>query len=58
MASFIGGGGLGDYIVDGLATDDLGELLLGAISVALLALPSTPRSDALERRIAPEGRVA
>jgi len=38
LASFIGAGGLGDYIVDGLATNDLGELALGAGSVALLAL--------------------
>jgi osmoprotectant transport system permease protein len=38
LASFIGGGGLGDYIVDGLSTDDTGELLLGAGSVAALAL--------------------
>jgi osmoprotectant transport system permease protein len=38
LASFIGGGGLGDYIVDGLATNDPGELLLGATSVAALAL--------------------
>ena len=30
LASFIGAGGLGDFIVDGLATNDLGELLLGA----------------------------
>jgi osmoprotectant transport system permease protein len=38
LASFIGGGGLGDYIIDGLATNDPGELLLGASAVAALAL--------------------
>lgn len=38
LASFIGGGGLGDLIVDGLATDDVGELLAGAATVAALAL--------------------
>jgi osmoprotectant transport system permease protein len=38
LASFIGGGGLGDYIVDGLNTIDVPELLLGAVSVAILAL--------------------
>jgi osmoprotectant transport system permease protein len=38
LAAFIGGGGLGDLIVDGLATDDLGELLAGAGTVAALAL--------------------
>ncbi len=38
LASFIGGGGLGDYIIDGLSTDDGGQILLGAGSVAGLAL--------------------
>jgi osmoprotectant transport system permease protein len=38
LASFIGGGGLGDYIVAGFAGGDFGELLLGALSVAALAL--------------------
>lgn len=38
LASFIGGGGLGDYIIDGLSTNDGGQILLGAASVAGLAL--------------------
>ncbi len=38
LASFIGGGGLGDYIIDGLATNDGGEVLRGAAAVAALAL--------------------
>jgi osmoprotectant transport system permease protein len=38
LASFIGGGGLGDYIIDGLATNDTAEILGGAGAVALLAL--------------------
>jgi osmoprotectant transport system permease protein len=38
LASFIGGGGLGDYIVDGIAGNNGSELLLGAGSVAALAL--------------------
>jgi osmoprotectant transport system permease protein len=38
LASFIGAGGLGDYLIDGLATNDLGELFLGAGTVALLAI--------------------
>ena len=38
LAAFIGGGGLGDYITEGLSNADTGELLLGAVSVALLAL--------------------
>jgi osmoprotectant transport system permease protein len=38
LAAFIGGGGLGDYIVGGLQTGNPPELLLGAASVAVLAL--------------------
>jgi len=38
LASFIGGGGLGDYIVDGIATNNGDELLLGAGAVAALAI--------------------
>ncbi len=38
LATFIGGGGLGDFIVRGLENDNLSSLLLGAICVALLAL--------------------
>lgn len=38
LAAFIGGGGLGDYIVGGLQTSNPPELLLGALSVAALAL--------------------
>lgn len=38
LASFIGGGGLGDYIIDGLSTNDSGEVLGGAAAVAALAL--------------------
>jgi len=55
LASFIGGGGLGDFIVDGLATDDVGELLLGACSVALLALAIDAALGTLGRRIHPKG---
>lgn len=38
LATFIGGGGLGDEIVRGLQTDDVTLLLAGAASVAALAL--------------------
>jgi osmoprotectant transport system permease protein len=55
LAAFIGGGGLGDFIVDGLATDDLGELLLGAVSVAVLALCIDAALGGLGRRIRPKG---
>jgi osmoprotectant transport system permease protein len=55
LASFIGGGGLGDYIVDGLATDDLGELVLGALAVAVLALGVDAALGRLGRRLHPKG---
>jgi osmoprotectant transport system permease protein len=55
LASFIGGGGLGDYIVDGLATDDLGELVLGAVAVAVLALGVDAALGRLGRRLHPKG---
>jgi osmoprotectant transport system permease protein len=56
LAAFIGGGGLGDFIVDGLATDDLGELLLGAASVAVLALAIDIALGGAGRRLRPKGR--
>ena len=40
LASFIGGGGLGDFIVRGFALYDVPIMLVGAIPVALLALSS------------------
>ena len=38
LATFIGAGGLGDWIVRGLQTNDATALFAGAITVALLAL--------------------
>jgi osmoprotectant transport system permease protein len=38
LAAFIGAGGLGDFINRGLALNNTGLLLLGAVSAALLAL--------------------
>jgi len=55
LASFIGGGGLGDLIVDGLATDDGSELLLGAATVAALALGVDALLAAAARATRPRG---
>jgi osmoprotectant transport system permease protein len=55
LASFIGGGGLGDLIVDGLATDDSAELLLGAATVAALALVVDALLAAAARATRPRG---
>lgn len=38
LASFIGGGGLGDFITTGIAIMDLPRLLVGAVPIALLAI--------------------
>ena len=40
LASFIGGGGLGDFITRGFALFDVPIMLVGAVPVALLALSS------------------
>lgn len=52
LASFIGGGGLGDYIIDGLSTSDTGEVLGGAAAVAGLALIVDAALGAVARRAA------
>jgi osmoprotectant transport system permease protein len=51
LAAFIGGGGLGDYIVGGLQSGDFGELVLGAATVALLALLVDAVLGAAQRRL-------
>lgn len=47
LAAFIGGGGLGNFILDGLANNDMRQLLLGGLSVALLALTAEALLGAL-----------
>ena len=59
LAAFIGGGGLGDLIVAGLQNDNLGELLAGALCVALLALAAEAILSVAARRLAvPAGAAA
>lgn len=52
LAAFIGGGGLGDLIIAGLQNDDVGELLAGALCVALLALVAEVSLGFTQRRLA------
>jgi osmoprotectant transport system permease protein len=52
LAAFIGGGGLGDYIVGGLQTSDPAQLLLGAVSVAALALLADAALAYTQRKLA------
>jgi osmoprotectant transport system permease protein len=56
LAGFIGGGGLGEYIINALASNDVTQLLEGAAGVALLALAADGVLALVERRLS--GRVA
>ncbi len=51
LAAFIGGGGLGEYILNGLASGDNAELFEGAGSVAVLALIAQGALTLVERRL-------
>ncbi len=51
LAAFIGGGGLGEYIVNGLASGDTGQLLEGAVAVGVLALGADAALALIERRL-------
>ncbi len=51
LASFIGGGGLGDLITAGIAIMDVQRLLAGAIPIAVLALTVEFGLGMIERRM-------
>jgi osmoprotectant transport system permease protein len=53
LAAFIGGGGLGSFIVLGFALYDNAILLTGAIPVAVLALVAEVSLSALQRSLQP-----
>ncbi|MEJ2204262.1 MAG: glycine betaine ABC transporter substrate-binding protein [Gemmatimonadota bacterium] len=55
LAAFIGAGGLGDPIVQGLALTDTRLVLSGAIPAALLAVVVDATLGSVERAVAPEG---
>ncbi len=56
LAAFVGGGGLGDFIVLGFALNNPSRLLVGAIPVALLALFAETSMGLLGRAVAPPVR--
>jgi osmoprotectant transport system permease protein len=56
LAAFIGGGGLGEYIIDGLANQDYAELLTGGVAVAALAILTELALGALTRRLTAKGQ--
>jgi osmoprotectant transport system permease protein len=59
LATFIGGGGLGDLIAEGTQLNDTAILLAGSLSVAVLAVITEAGFGALERGMTPKGlRIA
>lgn len=59
LGAILSGGGLGRYIIDGLARNDEGMLYAGVILVAGLAIGTDLILAALQRRVTPHGvRVA
>ena len=57
LAAFIGAGGLGEPIVTGLALNDTGLILQGAIPAAILALGAELFFEVLERWLVPRHLV-
>jgi osmoprotectant transport system permease protein len=53
VAAFVGAGGLGERIVAGLAVNDTGRMLAGAIPAALLALAMQAAFALVERLVVP-----
>jgi osmoprotectant transport system permease protein len=51
LAAFIGGGGLGEYIINGIEANDRAETLEGAIAVGVLALAVQGALGLVERRL-------
>src|SRR4028118_604258 len=59
LATFVGGGGLGDLIVLGLQRNDPAVLIAGSLAVAALAIITEVGFEALEKAFTPKGlRVA
>jgi osmoprotectant transport system permease protein len=55
LASFVGAGGFGDYIVDGITVFNNTELIVGAVSVAVLAMIIEISLSWLQNVLTPEG---
>lgn len=53
LAAFIGAGGLGDFIVTGLALNSTGMILMGAIPAAVLAVLTELIFELIEKRLIP-----
>lgn len=55
LAALVAGGGLGRYVVDGLARDDTPRLVAGALLIAALALSTELLLAGLQRVLVPRG---
>jgi osmoprotectant transport system permease protein len=55
LATFIGGGGLGDLIVLGFQRNDLAVQIGGSLAVAVLAIITEVSFGSLERTFTPKG---
>ena len=55
LATFIGGGGLGDFITSGIAMMAVPLMLVGAIPVTLLSLGADALFGGLQRHLTPRG---
>ena len=55
LAAFIGAGGYGDYIVDGISVFNYPELIAGALAVAVFAIIVEVFMGWLQRRVTPAG---
>ena len=55
LASFIGGGGLGDFITAGIALSEMSQLLVGAVPVALLTVATELGFALAQRGLTPPG---
>jgi osmoprotectant transport system permease protein len=51
LAAFIGGGGLGEYIINGIEANDRTETIEGAAAVGILALGTQALLGIVERRL-------
>jgi osmoprotectant transport system permease protein len=55
LAAFVGAGGFGEYIVDGINVFNNTELIVGAVSVAVLAMIIEISLSWMQRALTPEG---
>ena len=53
LAAFVGGGGLGRFILDGFALQDQAMVLAGVVLVAVLTMSSEVALALLQRRLDP-----